>query len=488
LRSSRAGAAAILAAVLVACSGGDPAGHAQEPPAAPADAVHAAPSHRSFPDAASALVALLDEQRPKAVGFGEFHQTVGTVAVRSTLERFTGSLLPVIAARTSDLVVETWVSQGDCGETERAVVAQVEAVSRRPDRTEDENLALIRRAKELGIRPHILEMECADYDRVHGVDGGLDYVAMLELVAGRIEEVVATALAARRPEEDARKMLAIYCGAVHNDLAPAPDWEAFSFGPGLRERIGGRYLEVDLYVPEFVEASESAKEEPWYQLVVSLASGRAPVDQAAHPVRRRVAREARHLAGPVGAGHEERVGPRVIERDDAAGVLGAEPRDLQRHVCALAGGDAVEAADAREIGVQREPVGDPVGARAGHDARSPRVDAIIASLHQHRERACEAGGAVPAQDPGEGGPPPDHDQAPAQGHEIDELLQASGGEAGGRVVAQDERPVIPRQRVRADAGLRGQVVESDPVVREHAREVGRGPGQGGISQVEDPSA
>jgi hypothetical protein len=114
-------------------------------------------------------------------------------------------------------------------------------------------------------------MECADYDGVHGADGGLDYVAMLELVARRIEEVVATALATRRPE-DPRKMLAIYCGAVHNDLAPAPDWEAFSFGPGLKERIGGRYLEVDLYVPEFVEASESAKEEPWYQLVVSLAS------------------------------------------------------------------------------------------------------------------------------------------------------------------------------------------------------------------------
>lgn len=212
----------------------------------------------------------MEARKPLVIGFGEYHQTEATRDVRSTIERFSATILPAIASGTSDLVVETWVSEGGCGEAERAVVSEVEQISGRPAQTEDENLAMLRRAKELGINPHILKMECADYEKVHRGDGGIDYVEMLELVARRLGEKTVSTLNGRPPGDD--RMIAVFCGAIHNDVSPAGDFETFTFAPVVEAATGGRYVEVDLYVPRFVLASESAREEPWFPLFERLAA------------------------------------------------------------------------------------------------------------------------------------------------------------------------------------------------------------------------
>ncbi len=253
---------------LRSCGSGDATGDAGRPPLAAEPEPPGFP-HQSFPDAAAALAHVLERAKPRVVGFGEYHQVEGTTGILSTLERFRRDLLPVIAPGGSDLVVETWISAGGCGKAEQQVVSQVDQVTERPAGTGNETVALIRDAKARGLVPHILELDCAAYERLLDRDGGLDYFAMLELVGKSLEKKGAAVLAARGTDS---RLVALITGAAHNDAAPSEIWAPISYGPGLASRAGGRYLEVDLLVPEFVEASTLAADEPWFPLFRELAA------------------------------------------------------------------------------------------------------------------------------------------------------------------------------------------------------------------------
>ena len=88
--------------------------------------------------------------------------------VRSSIARFTDEILPAIAPRAAHLIVETWVSRGACGETEKQVTATSPArpsVRRRP-RTR--SCGCLRRAKELGVAPHVLDVDCHEYQSLIG--------------------------------------------------------------------------------------------------------------------------------------------------------------------------------------------------------------------------------------------------------------------------------------------------------------------------------
>jgi hypothetical protein len=272
--------AAVVLAGLVALGCGEDHSRPAERRSAPATAKKAAPRekqppaelpHRYYPSATAALEAVLSEESPRLIVFGELHQTDETAGVRSTIERFASELLPAIADRTSDLVVEAWVSEGDCGEEEKQVVSEVERISRRPDKTEDENIELLSRAKELGVRPHILQMSCEDYRAVRG-DGGLDYAAMLELVAERLGAKAREVLGRGAGDAGRRELVAVFGGEIHNDLQPPDDFAGFTFAPQLRRELNGGLIEVDVLVPEFVEAGESSREKPWYELAIEKAS------------------------------------------------------------------------------------------------------------------------------------------------------------------------------------------------------------------------
>jgi hypothetical protein len=227
--------------------------------------------HERFPTGAQALKAILDRTKPRAVGFGEFHQQHGTFKILSALERFSKDMLPLFAGKTSDIVVETWVASGSCGEVEKEVVTQVEKITERPKTTENETIRLLKRAKGLGIQPHILDVECEDYEKVKDKDGGLDYLELLELVGARLKEKGLKVIANPAPG-DSNRMVVIYGGAIHNDAEPDEMWESVSFAKPIRKAALNRYLEVDLYVPEFIQTSNLVRDEPWYPLASRLAS------------------------------------------------------------------------------------------------------------------------------------------------------------------------------------------------------------------------
>ena len=59
-------------------------------------------------------------------------------------------------------------------------------------------------------------------------------------------------------------LLLAYGGALHNDLAPRKGREQWSFGPRIAEVTRGKYVELDLIVPEYVKDTDSWRAFPWY--------------------------------------------------------------------------------------------------------------------------------------------------------------------------------------------------------------------------------
>ena len=238
--------------------------------------------HRSFPSAAEALSWLLrEEKEARVIGFGEFHEKTGAVKVDSSVARFTRELLPVLARSRANLVVETWVANGRCGKKETAVVKDVEQVTKRPESTEDEVWSLLRGAKALGIQPHILRVSCQDYGKLLHRNK-VDYEELLTLIRRHLEKRAMDVLHAGRKDKTTttskRKLLALYGGAIHNDLYPMGEgFAAFSYGQALNKATGGRYLEVDLFVPEYIRGSELVTSQPWYPLLQQMAPENRPL-------------------------------------------------------------------------------------------------------------------------------------------------------------------------------------------------------------------
>jgi hypothetical protein len=237
----------------------------------------APPVAESFPSLAAAVTTFLGDATG-VVAFGELHQTAQTAGLRSTLARFTDEIWPVIAPRTAHLIVETWVSTGSCGQAEKQVTAEVARATERPAETENEIVRLLRRAKELGVAPHVLEVGCAEYRLLAGSGGGLDYDRLLTITGEHLGRAIGQALAhphptaapsaapSAGPSASDRTLVVVYGGALHNDLHPDPTLARYTFGPAIDALTNGAYREIDLYLPELVRTLPALRGEPWYRV------------------------------------------------------------------------------------------------------------------------------------------------------------------------------------------------------------------------------
>jgi len=260
-----------LAALCATCRRTPPAPSPQRTDATvPTQANPAAPPHWLHATAGEALRQVLRTAKPRIIGFGEFHQKISSAKVRSAVRRFSEQMVATLAPAASDLIVETWVTEGRCGEDERRVVKSVEKTTERPVTTEDEVVTLLKRAKQLGVQPHILKVGCDDYKLLaRSRAGKVDYEKLLSMITRHLQQKATQVVAARRRADGAGepKAVALYGGALHNDLFPLEGLEAFSYAAALQKLTGGRYAELDLYVPEYVEGDEAMRREPWYPLL-----------------------------------------------------------------------------------------------------------------------------------------------------------------------------------------------------------------------------
>jgi hypothetical protein len=201
------------------------------------------------------------EGKPWVVAVGEAHAQQGAPRVLSTTKRFESELLPAFAGRAKDLVLELVVPDKKCRQGEDTAVRERTKGVTEPqaEGNQHEFVALGFAAKKLGIRPEALVPTCEELGTVVKAGEG-DIAAMLGLIA----EVTLRETLAFLAHGDAEKSVVLYGGLLHNDLEPRPGRESWSFGPRLQEHTGGRYVEIDLIVPEYIGTAEPWSTLSWY--------------------------------------------------------------------------------------------------------------------------------------------------------------------------------------------------------------------------------
>jgi hypothetical protein len=188
--------------------------------------------------------------------------------VKSTARRFAEELLPALAGRASDLVIELLTTNGKCGKAVEKDVTDRQKPVTEPQASTNQNqyVTLGAVAKQHGIRPHALVPECEELVAVTKAGTG-DVERMLVLIADATVRETEKTLAAGDPA----RAVVLYGGALHNDADPRPGREAWSYGPRLTKLVEGRYVEIDLVVPEFVRPTPAWQALPWYPAFTELA-------------------------------------------------------------------------------------------------------------------------------------------------------------------------------------------------------------------------
>jgi len=203
-------------------------------------------------DTARAAFAEVIATHPRVLAVGEAHAPRNATAP-SAAKRFADDLLPTIAPLASDLLVELMMPPGGCADAAEEVREKQAAVTTRQAATDqNEYVVMGEKARSLGVVPDMLRPSCADLDRVRAA--GDDAVgASLELIA-HLTLHQATRLVERdaRSDADAGKMVVVYGGLLHNDLAPSGEAAKWSYAPTLQAAVSGRLVAVDLVVPEFI--------------------------------------------------------------------------------------------------------------------------------------------------------------------------------------------------------------------------------------------
>jgi hypothetical protein len=203
-------------------------------------------------DTARAAFADVVATRPQVLAVGEAHAPRNATAP-SAAKRFAEDLLPTIAPLASDLLVELMMPPGGCADATEEVREKQTAVTTRQAATDqNEYVVMGEKARSLGVVPDMLRPSCADLDRVRAA-GDEAIGASLELIA-HLTLRQATRLVERdaRSDADAGKMVVVYGGLLHNDLAPSSEAARWSYAPALQAAVGGRLVAVDLVVPEFI--------------------------------------------------------------------------------------------------------------------------------------------------------------------------------------------------------------------------------------------
>lgn len=200
------------------------------------------------------------QSKPQVLAIGEAHAQQGTTGIHSSTRRFAEQLLPLLAGKAKHIVIELLVANCSKKTVERTTQTQASVTENQAKSNQNEFLTLGKVAQRLGIEPQALAPTCAEYDEANAA--GEDGVAsLLTLVARQTQSSVETLLA--KPDTRGEPILT-YGGALHNDLSPRPGQESWSFGPQLSLATQGRYVELDLIVPEFVKDTEAWRAMPWF--------------------------------------------------------------------------------------------------------------------------------------------------------------------------------------------------------------------------------
>jgi hypothetical protein len=200
---------------------------------------------------------------PLVLGVGEAHAQKATPGVVSSAKRFTTEMLPELAGKASDLIIELMVPPSGCEEQTKQVQKEMAKVTaKQADTNQNEYVAMGDAAQKLGIEPHLLHPSCDDWKPVTA-PGADAPDASLRLIARLMRAMTEKALA-RNEKRGVEKMVVLYGGAIHNDAEPAAGSGEYAYGPAMVLLTRRRYVELDVFVPELVHDGGLWKSFPWY--------------------------------------------------------------------------------------------------------------------------------------------------------------------------------------------------------------------------------
>lgn len=218
-----------------------------------------------------AFRAVLDLE-PRILAVGESHAPAGAT-VPSVTQRFTRQFLPLTQSRATHFVLELWAVDPRCNQpSQKAAIKAVASASKEITATQAQSnqgefLALYQAAKVGGLLTQLLSPDCADYARL--ADAGVsDVDLMLSLIASRTGSMLTSIT------QDPGAMVIAYGGAVHNDVAPRPGREQWSFGTKFNGPGAAKYVELDLVVPEFIGDSPAWKSQAFFEHYKPGAQGK----------------------------------------------------------------------------------------------------------------------------------------------------------------------------------------------------------------------
>jgi hypothetical protein len=221
---------------------------------------------------------------PLILAVGEAHAQKGTESIVSSTKRFSETLLPLVAPKSSDVVVELWAPDPKCRqEVQKVASVQKQVTEVQASGNQNEYLGLGTKARAVGMTPWLLRPTCDDFSML--ADAGADAIDKMLGLVKRLTQTKIEELIAKQRKLGVSKTVIAYGGALHNDLAPSPAMKDYTFGPELDRLVSGRYIELDLIVPEFVKKSATWEKLPWFP---SFEADRAPASPTGGAARENV--------------------------------------------------------------------------------------------------------------------------------------------------------------------------------------------------------
>ncbi|MFC1568372.1 hypothetical protein ACFL37_01580 [Candidatus Margulisiibacteriota bacterium] len=214
------------------------------------------------------------EQNIQVIAFGEIHKSKAS-NLTPTLDHFAHEVPPVLADNNILDVVWEHIFSGKATQEEIAAFNKIQKLgpvlsqwlAYHPDYCGV--IEMLRQADALGISLH----GCRASDQE-------EYLGHLANPGTLIQK---QALAAILGLLGQGKQVAVYTGAIHNDIEPLAGEGLKSFGQALRSKLGSGYVEVDIYLPELIPNVDAAylKLDNWEALapekgvnLVNLHNGR----------------------------------------------------------------------------------------------------------------------------------------------------------------------------------------------------------------------
>lgn len=201
---------------------------------------------------------------PRVLAVGEAHAQKGAEGVPSSTKQFTERFVPLLAGKASDLLVELMLPPKGCKQAEQKVrQEQTPVVEKQAATNQNEYEALGHAARRHGLGADALRPSCDDLDAI--AKAGDESIARMLATIARLTAVTTKDLLARneragRPD----RFVVTYGGALHNDVAPRAGREGWSFASELIAATGGRYVELDVFVPEHIQDMETWRAFDWH--------------------------------------------------------------------------------------------------------------------------------------------------------------------------------------------------------------------------------